>query len=159
MNSDRIRYGELIRDLANSFVKGRNEYPEDLVSAHKLLVEYQTSSKFQKKKQTSDNSNDATPSEPTVEGHTFAQIEANRYPNVLCYNCNKKGHYASSCPERSAEVTMVQHHIEDTLSEVEERMEAISFVQMKFQLDHKCLLLDSESTREMIELYLHLNRE
>jgi hypothetical protein len=142
MNSDRIRYGELIRDLANSFVKGRNEYPEDLVSAHKLLVEYQTSNKSIKKK---DNSNDATPSEPTVEGHTFAQIEANRYPNVLCYNCNKKGHYASSCPERSAEVTMVH------LSEVEERMEAISFVQMKFQLDHKCLLLDSESTVSVIK--------
>jgi hypothetical protein len=151
LNSDRLRYGELIRELANGFVKGRNEYPEDLLSAHKLLVKYQTSSKFQKKKPASDVSNEATPSEPSVKGHTFTQIKANRYPNVTCYNCNKKGHYASSCPERSEEMTMVQHHIGDNLNEVEDRFDAVSFVQMKFQLDHKCLLLDSESTVSIIK--------
>mmetsp|Transcript_15602 Transcript_15602/g.22623 ORF Transcript_15602/g.22623 Transcript_15602/m.22623 type:complete len:212 (-) Transcript_15602:6-641(-) len=42
MNSDRRRYGALIRDIENEHTRGTNSYPETLTAAYDYLVNYKT---------------------------------------------------------------------------------------------------------------------
>jgi len=74
-------YGELVRELANGYVKGRNKYPKDLAAAHKLLVEYRPPRKPDKKKNgqgaggaNQDESTDTERITESSEAHTFTQV-------------------------------------------------------------------------------------
>ena len=42
INADNHRFGRLKRELANAYVKGRNEYPTTILAAYKLLLKYQS---------------------------------------------------------------------------------------------------------------------
>ena len=42
MSSDPRRYKQVVRDLENDFLKGKNNYPKDVPTAYKLLNEYRT---------------------------------------------------------------------------------------------------------------------
>ena len=39
--ADPTKYGTLIADLSNQFVKGKDEYPKDMASAESLLEVYE----------------------------------------------------------------------------------------------------------------------
>ena len=160
MSADKIRYGELARELANGFLKGRNEYPHNLEEANKLLVEYQGQyrKKGNKPQPNAAGNGNADSNENTMvsEGHTFTHIA-----NVLCYNCRKRGHYANKCPERQS-ITMAHfaNTTEDIVQEAEEtqeQFETLSFLQVidadinyEGYPDKKCLLLDSDSNVTII---------
>ena len=91
--SDRRRYGRLSEDLENSFTKGNNDYPRDLVQAYRLISEYKNwNQKF-------------TSPDPT--GVAFAQKGKTGKPktaedwhkDAVCHNCNEKGHIRPNCPK------------------------------------------------------------
>jgi hypothetical protein len=42
VRSDRSRYGKLIEEIENDFVKGNNDYPETPTEAYNLLVNYRS---------------------------------------------------------------------------------------------------------------------
>eukprot|EP00934_Nitzschia_sp_Nitz4_P002894 Nitzschia sp. Nitz4//scaffold489_size5144//2753//5083//NITZ4_009231-RA/size5144-processed-gene-0.2-mRNA-1//1//CDS//3329552900//2884//frame0 len=66
---------------------------------------------------------------PDVHGKTFA--------DVLCYNCNHMGHYASSCPDKEAQgVNCCTTH-------------GFSFSQPRFSIPKTWVLLDSQSTVDL----------
>ena len=38
--SDRKRYSRLLEELENDFTKGNSNYPTDLVTAYRMIIEY-----------------------------------------------------------------------------------------------------------------------
>ena len=93
--SDRRRCGKLSEDLENSFTKGNDDYPENLVSAYHLINEYKC---WQPKSAAPDSS-----------GVAFAQKNSkgkdeqkNKYDSwqkkATCHHCGKLGHIRPNCP-------------------------------------------------------------
>jgi len=95
--SDRRRYGKLSEELENSFTKGNNDYPNNLVSAYHLINEYKNWSPKQ--------------AIPDVQGVAFAQKGNKKTKpteetpewtkNAVCHECGEKGHIRPHCPKLS----------------------------------------------------------
>ena len=91
--SDRRRYGKLSEELENSFTKGNDDYPDNLVSAYHLINEYKC---WQPKAST-----------PEPSGVAFTQNDGKGasakdeawQAKATCHNCGKKGHIRPNCPE------------------------------------------------------------
>ena len=112
--ADRARYGDLLRDLRNSYARGRDEYPTTLDAAFQMMQSYvkpaagyqQRSSStitggLQYAQQESTNTNIANtnlPSRRVVPG-----INGRTYHRIRCHSCNDFGHYSNQCPIKQGE--------------------------------------------------------
>ena len=108
-NSDNKRFGGLKRELANAYVKGRNDYPGTLLATYELLLKYncEVKEKEIKPSNTSKTVSDSeTESEKDTETNKF--IETMTFANatldktgddteVICFNCGEKGHKSNNC--------------------------------------------------------------
>jgi hypothetical protein len=91
--SDRRRYGKLSEELENSFTKGNDDYPTNLVSAYHLINEYK-------------NWTPRTMT-PDVQGVAFAQKSSKKtktedkewQKEATCHECGEKGHIRPNCPK------------------------------------------------------------
>ena len=86
----RKRYGKLLTELQNDYMKGNNNYPGNAVRAHNLLEHY-------KRDQT------LLVQHRGDEGLSFANIEDEKGEdekpyNPTCYKFGEKGHYKRDCP-------------------------------------------------------------
>ena len=73
-----------------NFVNGKNNYPKNLETAHNLL-------EFRRDSQLSSE----------VAFATDGEIRKKKpLSEVVCYNCNKKGHMVYACPEEKVETGM-----------------------------------------------------
>jgi hypothetical protein len=94
VRADRGRYGKLIEEIENDFLKGNNDYPKTPVEAYNLLVNYRHYN----------NNNKRTNIQGGLDQVAFV-TEGKRtrghgdYSHITCFKCNKKGHYKSDCPE------------------------------------------------------------
>ena len=96
--SDRRRYGKLQEELENSFTKGNNDYPDNLVKAYHLMNEYKN---WQPRAAV-----------PEASGVAFAQkakkgkkdsTKDDWQKEATCHNCQKKGHIRPNCPDLEEE--------------------------------------------------------
>jgi hypothetical protein len=82
---DHVRYGTMKRDLQNDYAKGAKTYPQSIVEAYNLALNYRSDKK-------------KTPNNNKTTGLSFNQNKANnKNKDITCYKCGKKGHYASNC--------------------------------------------------------------
>lgn len=80
-----------------NFVNGKNNYPKNLETAHNLL-EFRRDSQVRR-------SGNGLSSE--VAFATDGEIRKKKpLSEVVCYNCNKKGHMVYACPEEKVETGM-----------------------------------------------------
>ena len=108
--ADEGRYGALSNSLKEGTFFDRDEYPTTVVTMYELMTKHlgaisgQRSqgsgtrrNGFQLVQQAQYLSANERDEEliPGTDGRVF---------QVICYNCNKKGHYASCCPEPSTRV-------------------------------------------------------
>jgi hypothetical protein len=107
--ADRRRYGGLWSKLENLFTRGQDHYPEDLTSAHNLLLNYKAPPAAQQGRR--GQSRD----EEEVTGLTFLQngapvpgTDGTLHEQIRCYNCQSLGHNASVCPQENQEQGGVQ---------------------------------------------------
>ena len=109
--ADETRYSELLEDLRKGVFRGRDEYPETVSEAYELLI--RTSTQFwyvNRSRNTNTRSRSSRNFTFTQNGghnnngsgNDSAQITAGKngetFPDILCYACRIKGHYADQCP-------------------------------------------------------------
>ena len=91
-NCDKIRYGALMEELDNGYIKCKDnkkedhEYPESMVDAYTMCANYR---KFEPKPKQNN-----TPQTQL----SFAQQNSNRNnKNLICDNCGEEGHITPTC--------------------------------------------------------------
>ena len=93
LGCDRSRYGRVIEDLENDYLQGHNHYPTTVADAYNLLANWKQER--------------AGWRVPTADRVAFANIDRKetKIPcdksHITCQRCDKKGHYASACPEKT----------------------------------------------------------
>jgi len=104
----RSRFGGLLTDLDNLFSRGADQYPQDLVEAHALLVNYQPPhnpvvkplpEKMDKDKEGKGGGSNLT---FTQVATPVAGTDRSLYSHIQCFSCKRKGHYADMCPKGEA---------------------------------------------------------
>jgi hypothetical protein len=81
---DTKRYGRLKTELNNAYVAGQNNYPKTVESAVTILSHYMNGRGVHM----------ADEDKGQMSLKSFMQ----KYKNVMCCICGKKGHYANKCP-------------------------------------------------------------
>jgi Zinc knuckle len=87
---DKNSFGVLQRKMYNDKLQGRDKYPNTIIEAYHLMVNWQPEFKHR-------SGNNAT-----NDGVAFANTGSNNHKDistVKCFNCNEMGHYSSSCPK------------------------------------------------------------
>jgi hypothetical protein len=91
--SYRGRYSHLVDDLKNQFTMGHNTYPRNVTAAYNMLLNYRVTRQPQQSTRIINDS----------ESVSFATSERPELATFRCYRCQKKGHYASSCPTKGGD--------------------------------------------------------
>jgi hypothetical protein len=92
--ADRGRYGKLIEEVENTYLKGNNHYPHTPTKAYNLLVNYKN---YSANKRTAvrgrlEQVAFVTDGKKLKTGKEFSHIE--------CFKCGEMGHYKSDCQEK-----------------------------------------------------------
>eukprot|EP00957_Ditylum_brightwellii_P071203 5412648-Ditylum_brightwellii.AAC.1 len=110
-NANKIKFAPLLRELANAYLHGNNEYPQTITAAHKLLVRWEGGSYA-----IPGPSNDGSAYNTLAEGHKEkGDEEGNALVNtsskggkllqskcgniINCYFCGRN-HYANMCNQK-----------------------------------------------------------
>ena len=99
--ANRIKYGRLIEELENSYLKGsNNEYPKTLTDAYNLLLNYKNDPMNHLGGNT--GGGDGTLSFNMLDEEYFGvSLNTNGHlKSAECYYCHKKGHYKNERPEK-----------------------------------------------------------
>jgi hypothetical protein len=96
--ADKRRYGGLWSELENNFTRGQDHYPADLTNAYNLLLNYKAApgpgQRPPRRDQTDDE--ETTGVSFLQDGSLIPGTGGKTHHDIKCFNCNKKGHYASS---------------------------------------------------------------
>jgi hypothetical protein len=151
VRADRSRYGKLIKEIENDFVKGNNYYPETPTEAYNLLVNYRSYNNH--KRPASQGGLDHVAF--LVEGKRQRQEggETKYFPHIKCFKCNQMGHYKSDCPSgkktkddnnnnsenQEPAVTLTTLHV------------SLAVVKQEREINPMWILCDSESTIDIFK--------
>jgi hypothetical protein len=97
--SDRSRCGKLSKDLKNSFTKGNDDYPENLVFAYHLINKFKC---WQPKQESVPDSSGVTLAQTKgkgkVKGDTKAEDDSWQ-KKATCHHCSEVGRICHNCPK------------------------------------------------------------
>ena len=155
LGGNRSKYSQLVADLQNSYVPGVDQYSKDVEEAYDMMLSYsyvagnstQPGSKEVKDLYTTGIYfyQETSCNESTHEVmKTFPGVNGNIFKDILCYACNKTGHYANDRPDQVTQ--------ENKNNKNENRVGFsftqynLSLSQVKGQLKSTWVLLDTQSS-------------
>jgi hypothetical protein len=99
--ADKRRYGGLWSKLENNFTRRQDHYPADLTNAYNLLLNYKAAPSPGQRPPQRDQTDDKETTGVSFlqDGSLIPGTGGETHHDIKCVNCNKKGHYASSCPD------------------------------------------------------------
>jgi hypothetical protein len=137
---DRGRFGKLIEEMENDFLKGNDNYPKTPTEAYNLLVNYKN---YNSTKRT------AVPGLDQVAFVTEGKRMKtdSQHPHIQCFKCKQYGHYKSDCPGKSTENEGQIHVITATTLMTRAKVMAAS----QDEIDPILIFCDNESTIDIIK--------
>jgi Reverse transcriptase (RNA-dependent DNA polymerase)/Zinc knuckle len=88
----RMRYGTLQNDIMNERLQKQDRYPQTVVAAYNLLVNWKPDQRVNPGNQTRGN-----------DGLNFANVGKKDKSHITCFNCKEPGHYFNECPKTKKE--------------------------------------------------------
>jgi hypothetical protein len=149
--ADKRHYGGLWSELENNFTRGQDHYPADLTNAYNLLLNYKAApgpgQRPPRRDQTDDE--ETTGVSFLQDGSLIPGTDGETHHNIKCFNCNKKGHYASSCPEAEGVqlLQMANIDIDDGNHTYESYESAFSFLNVGHQPE-ECLFTQAATSTD-----------
>ena len=142
LRADSNRYSSLQKTLFEGVYKGRDEFPVTVTAAYDLLQHFSSDItsyskpirggrfRFRRGRKLANHNSNLTFTQSATK-ETVPGNDSRVYPHITCRNCNKPGHYANQCPNKSQPVTLAHFSLSQKQLEV---------------IDKNWLLLDTCST-------------
>jgi hypothetical protein len=141
VRADRNRYGKLIEEVENSYLKENNDYPRTPTEAYNLLVNHKNYNSGERNLSQTEGLDQVA---FVMEG---IRIKSDgNFPHIKCFKCNKYGHYKSNCPEKEGDEE--REELESEVCQVITAMTLMTKVSFlnKEEIDPMWILCDNEST-------------
>lgn len=90
--ADPTRYSAVLEDLRNQYLKGKDEYPDNVTAAFNMLQNWSIRTKVKEEEPYGDGVNFA-------QGSDQAADHDHDNSGDRCYRCNELGHHAKDCPK------------------------------------------------------------
>ena len=151
VRADRSRYGKLIEEIENDFVKGNNDYPETPTEAYNLLVNYRSYNN--QKRPINQGGLDHVAFLTEGKRQRGEGNESRYFPHIKCFKCNQMGHYKSDCPSGKKSKDDNNSSGETQEPAVTLTMTHVSLAVMKREreINPMWILCDSESTVDIFK--------
>jgi len=155
VRADRDRYGKLIKEIENDFLKGHDNYPKTPTEAYNLLVNYRNYVTVNKRNISQGGLDQVAfiteGKRQKVDKNFKIDKDFLKFPNIKCFKCGQFGHYKSDYPEEKRTST------EDTDAEGESDVQSalmtmhVTLAIMKSEINPMWILCDNESTVDIFK--------
>jgi len=156
LGADRNRFGKLIEDTENDYVKGQDRYPKTVLAAFNLMIYVKQDPQNIMRMLGTTSDGVAFTNLGEDDDTVHANIGKKDKSGITCFKCKEKGHYSNECPKKSEQEDQTgtqllldgAEEMESTnyfFCQVDQHREEHSFHQSN-KLPQTWILLDNQST-------------